>query len=143
VAKKSVLFICVHNSARSQMAEGLVNALYADRFAAVSGGTAATRVHPGAVKAMAEIGIDISGHRSKSIDEFEGRRFDHVVMVCDEKQTDCPFFPGGKEYLHHAFDDPAACTGTDEEILACFRRVRDEIRAWIEKAFIQGKREEP
>ena len=141
VEKKTVLFICVHNSARSQMAEGLVNALHGDRFAAVSGGTTATRVHPAAIKAMAEIGIDISGHTSKSIDEFEGRRFDHVVMVCDEKQTDCPFFLGGKEYIHHAFDDPAACTGTDEEILVCFRRGRDEIRAWIEETFIQGKRE--
>jgi arsenate reductase len=132
--KKTILFICVHNSARSQMAEGLVNALYSGRFEAVSGGTAATRVHPGAVRAMAEIGIDISGHTSKSIDVFEGRRFDIVVMVCDDKQTDCPFFPGGKEYIHHAFDDPAACTGPDEEVLACFRRVRDEIRAWIEEA---------
>jgi len=130
--KKRVLFICVHNSARSQIAEGLVNTLYSDRFTAVSGGTIATRVHSTAIKAMAEIGIDISGHRSKSIDEFEGQRFDYVVMVCDDKQTDCPFFPGGKEYIHHAFDDPAACTGTEEEVLTCFRQSRDEIRAWIE-----------
>jgi arsenate reductase len=130
--KKRILFICVHNSARSQMAEGLVNALYADRFEAVSGGTEATRVHPAAIKVMAEIGIDISGHRSKSINEFKEQRFDYVVMVCDDKQADCPFFPGGKEYIHHAFDDPAACAGTEEEVLACFRRSRDEIRAWIE-----------
>jgi arsenate reductase len=115
----------------------MVNALYADRFEAVSGGTLATSVHPGAIKAMAEIGIDIKGHRSKSIDEFEGRRFDYVVMVCDEKQTDCPFFPGGKEYIHQAFDDPAACTGTAEEILACFRKTRDEIKAWIEEKLIK------
>jgi arsenate reductase (thioredoxin) len=140
--KTTVLFICVHNSARSQIAEGLVNALYGDRFEAVSGGTTATRVHPGAIRAMAEIGIDISGHRSKSIDEFEGRRFDYVVMVCDDKQADCPFFSGGKEYIHHAFDDPAACMGTDEEVLACFRKSRDEIRSWIEEAFIQGKKED-
>jgi arsenate reductase len=133
--KKTVLFICVHNSARSQIAEGLINSLYADRYEAVSGGTEATRVHPGAIRAMAEIGIDISGHRSKSIDVFEGRRFDDVVMVCDDKQTDCPFFPGGKNYIHHAFDDPAACMGTDEEVLACFRKSRDEIRAWIEQTF--------
>jgi arsenate reductase (thioredoxin) len=138
VDRKSLLFICVHNSARSQMAEGLVNALYGDRFEAVSGGTTATRVHPAAIKAMAEIGIDISGHTSKSIDVFEGRRFDAVVMVCDDKQTDCPFFPGGKEQIHHAFDDPAACTGTDEEVLACFRKCRDEIRAWIEEMFVRG-----
>ena len=128
----TVLFICVHNSARSQMAEGLVNALHPDRFEAVSGGTEATRVHPAAIKAMAEIGIDISGHRSKSIDEFMDRKFDVVVTVCDNAQTDCPFFPGGKEYIHNAFEDPAACAGTDDEVLACFRRSRDEIRAWIE-----------
>jgi arsenate reductase len=133
--KKTVLFICVHNSARSQLAEGLVNALYGDRFEAVSGGTEATRVHPAAIQAMAEIGIDISSHRSKSIDVFEGRRFDYVVMVCDDKQADCPYFPGGKNYIHHAFDDPAACMGTDEEVLACFRKSRDEIRAWIEQTF--------
>ena len=136
--KKTVLFICVHNSARSQIAEGLVNALYGDRFEAVSGGTTATRVHPAAIKAMAEIGIDISGHHSKSIDVFEGRRFDYVVMVCDDKQADCPFFPGGKEQIHHAFEDPAACTGTDEEVLACFRKSRDAIRVWIEEMFVRG-----
>jgi arsenate reductase len=135
--KKTILFICVHNSARSQIAEGLVNALYGNRFLASSGGTVATRVHPGAIQAMAEIGIDISGHHSKSIDVFEGQRFDHVVMVCDDKQSDCPFFPGGKDYIHHAFDDPAACMGTEEEVLACFRRCRDEVRAWIEETFIK------
>jgi arsenate reductase len=137
--KKTALFICVHNSARSQMAEGLVNALYGDRFEAVSGGTTATRVHPAAIRAMAEIGIDIAGHHSKSIDVFEGRRFDHVVMVCDEKQTDCPFFPGGKEYIHHAFDDPAVCTGTEEEVLACFRKTRDEIKKWIEETLVKAE----
>lgn len=135
---KTILFICVHNSARSQMAEGLVNALYGDRFEAVSGGTTATRVHPAAIRAMAEIGIDISGHRSKSIDVFEGRRFDHVVMVCDDKQSDCPVFLGGKNYIHHAFDDPAACRGTDEEVLACFRRTRDEIKKWIEDTLVRS-----
>lgn len=137
--KKKILFICTHNSARSQMAEGLVNALYGARFQASSGGTMATRVHPAAIRAMAEIGIDISGQRSKSIDEFEGQRFDYVVMVCDDSQADCPFFPGGKEYIHHAFVDPAACVGTEEEILVCFRRSRDEIRAWIEADLLVGK----
>jgi arsenate reductase (thioredoxin) len=139
--KKKILFICVHNSARSQIAEGLVNTLYGDRFLASSGGTEATRVHPAAIKAMAEIGIDISGHRSKSIDEFTDQPFDYVVMVCDDSQADCPFFPGGKEYIHHAFDDPAACTGTDEEILACFQRSRDEIRRWLEETFIQDEKQ--
>jgi arsenate reductase len=134
--KKSILFICVHNSARSQMAEGLINALHGDRYHAVSGGTTATRVHPGAIAAMAEIGIDIGSHYSKSLDVFEGRRFDFVVMVCDDKAADCPFFPGGKEYIHHAFDDPAACAGTDAEVRACFRKSRDEIKAWIDETFI-------
>ncbi len=134
--KKSILFICVHNSARSQMAEGLTNALYGDRFAASSGGTEATRVHPAAIAVMAEIGIDISGHSSKSIDAFEGRPFDYVVTVCDNAQTDCPFFPGGKEYIHEAFPDPAACRGAEEEVLACFRKSRDEIRAWIETVLL-------
>ncbi len=133
--KKRILFICVHNSARSQMAEGFVNALYADRFQAVSGGIEPTGVHPAAIKVMAETGIDISSHRSKSIDEFMDQPFDYVVMVCDDSQTGCPFFPGGKEYLPHAFADPAACTGTDEEVLACFRTTREEIRAWLEETF--------
>jgi arsenate reductase len=93
VAKKSILFICVHNSARSQMAEGLVNALYADRYEAVSGGTMATRVHPAAIQAMAEIGIDISGHYSKSIDVFEGRRFDHGLR---RKADGLPVLPRRK-----------------------------------------------
>ena len=132
----TVLFICVHNSARSQMAEGLVNAFHAGRLRAVSGGTVATRVHPAAVRAMAEIGIDISGHRSKSIDEFMDQRFDLVVTVCDNAQTDCPFFPGGREYIHRSFEDPAACGGADDEVLACFRKSRDEIRAWIESELL-------
>ncbi len=128
----TVLFICTHNSARSQMAEGLVNALFPGRIEASSAGTVATRVHPTAIKAMAEIDIDISGHRSKSIDEFMDRKFDLVITVCDNAATDCPFFPGAKNTIHHAFEDPAACRGTDEEILDGFRRSRDEIRAWIE-----------
>ena len=118
------------------MAEGLVNTLHADRFIASSGGTEATRVHPAAIRAMTEIGIDISGNRSKSIDEFTDRKFDIVVTVCDDAARDCPFFPGGKEYIHRAFEDPAACRGTDEEILACFRRSRDEIREWIETVLL-------
>jgi arsenate reductase len=134
----TVLFICTHNSARSQMAEGLVNALFPGRVKASSAGTEATRVHPTAIRAMAEIGIDISGHRSKSLDEFLDRKFDLVVTVCDNAATDCPFFPGAKNTVHHAFEDPAACSGTDEEVLACFRRSRDEIRAWIETGLLSS-----
>jgi arsenate reductase len=136
---KRILFICVHNSARSQMAEGFVNAFYGGRFKAFSGGTEATRVHPAAIQAMAEIGIDISSYRSKGIDEFTDQRFDYVVMICDDSQTNCPFFPGGSEYIHYAFADPAACRGTDEEILACFRRSRDEIHDWIKNDLMKKK----
>jgi arsenate reductase len=133
--RKRILFICVHNSARSQMAEGLINTLSADAFQAFSAGSEATRVHPIAIRAMAEIGIDISGHRSKTTDEFLGQAFDIVVMVCGESEAECPFFPGPGERIHHPFRDPAACEGTAEEILACFRETRDEIRAWIEEYF--------
>lgn len=138
MAKKRVLFVCTHNSARSQMAEGLVNALHGDRWQAVSGGTEATRVHPAAIRAMAEIGIDISGHRAKSVDEFLDQAFDLIVTVCDNARQTCPFIPGGREYIHQGFEDPAACAGTDEEVLACFRRSRDEIRAWMGERFGAG-----
>ena len=135
--KNRILFICIHNSARSQIAEGLVNALYADRFEALSGGTAPTRVHPGRDQGH---GRDRHRYQRPSLQEHRrvrGRRFDYVVMVCDDKQADCPFFPGGKEYIHHAFDDPAACAGTDEEVLACFRKTRDEIKKWIEETLVK------
>jgi len=138
---KRVLFICTHNSARSQMAEGFVNALHADRLRASSAGTEATRVHPAAIAAMAEVGIDISGHRSKSLDVFLDERFDIVVTVCDDSGSDCHFFPGGWQNIHRTFEDPAACRGTDEEILGCFRRVRDEIRAWIDADLLSGRLE--
>lgn len=138
MVKKRVLFVCTHNSARSQMAEGLVTALYGNRWEAVSGGTEATRVHPAAIRAMAEIGIDISGHRAKSVDEFLDQAFDLIVTVCDSARQACPFIPGGKEYAHEGFDDPAACAGTDDEVMACFRRSRDEIRAWLAQRFGAG-----
>jgi arsenate reductase (thioredoxin) len=135
--KTRLLFICTHNSARSQMAEGLVNALYGDRFEAFSAGTKPGEVRPAAIRVMAEIGIDISSHRSKGLDEFTDQRFDHVIMVCDDAARDCPFFPGGRNYIHHAFKDPAGCKGSDEEILDCFRLSRDDIRRWIEETFIK------
>jgi arsenate reductase (thioredoxin) len=133
--QKSILFLCVRNSARSQIAEGLVNAVWRDRFQAFSAGSEPTRVHLAAIRAMAEIGIDISAHRSKSFEEFEGQPFDYVVMVCDDKAADCPFFSGGKEYIPRAFPDPAACAGTEDEILECFRRTRDDVRRWIGERF--------
>ncbi len=131
-----ILFICTHNASRSQMAEGLLNSLYGDRYEAYSAGTEPTIVNPYAIKVMNEIGIDISGHHSKSIDAFINQSFDYIVTVCDHAKEACPYLPGKGEKLHHSFDDPSKFTGTEQEILAGFRRVRDEIKVWIEKTFI-------
>ncbi len=133
--KKEVLFICTHNSARSQMAEGLVNALYSDRFRAYSAGTEKTKVNPLAIEVMKEIGIDISHHTSKTVEVFRDRLFDIVVTVCDNARETCPFFPG-KKVIHRSFEDPSSAMGTREERLQVFRRVRDEIKEWIGKELI-------
>jgi arsenate reductase len=128
---KTVLFICTHNSARSQMAEGLVNSLYSPVLTASSAGTKPGIVHPMAIRAMAEMDIDISGNRSKGLGEFDGQAFDFVVMVCSNAAETCPFFPGGKEQIHHSFDDPSEVVGTEEEKQLAFRRSRNEINKWI------------
>ena len=132
---KRVLFLCTGNSARSQMAEGLLRHDAAGRFDAVSAGTKPGGVRVEAIAAMAEIGIDISAHRSKSIDEFLDRPPDLLITVCDSARETCPVFPGAVERLHWPFEDPAAVEGSDEERLAAFRRVRDQIRdrirAWL------------
>ena len=133
--KKKVLFICTHNSARSQMAEGYMNAKYGDRFEVFSAGTEKTRVHPMAIDMMRENGIDISGHRSKLLDEFFGKGIETVVTVCDSAQGACPFFPGAKEVIHQSFPDPSAFKGSDEEVRAGFRLVRDEMIRWIDATF--------
>ncbi len=133
--KQRVLFICTHNSARSQMAEGLLRALYGDRFEVYSAGLIPKGVNPYAVRIMAEIGIDISAQRSKSIDEFRGEKFDYVITVCDQASKACPFFLSEGKQIHKGFDDPAAYKGTEDEMLAIFRRVRDEIKSWIEEVF--------
>lgn len=116
------------------MAEGLLNALYGDRFEAFSAGIEPTEVNPYAVKAMAEIGIDISTYRSKSLEEFRAANFNYVVTVCDHAKEMCPFFPG-ENVLHKAFDDPAGFTGTEDEILNETRRVRDAITEWLGNTF--------
>ena len=126
--RKTVLFICVHNSARSQMAEGLMNALMGDRYQAFSAGTRPRGVHERAIQAMSEMGIDISGQRSKHLDEFEGQVFDHVVMVCEDEGGTCPFFSGGRSYVHRSFPDPSR---VEEGGLDAFREVRDSILEWI------------
>jgi arsenate reductase len=135
--KKRVLFICTHNAARSQMAEGLLRDLHGGLYEAYSAGTEPAGVSPYAVKVMAEIGIDMGAHRSKGIQEFSGQQFDYVVTVCDQAKEACPYFPGGKKMLHQSFEDPSAVTGTEEEIMAGFRQIRDEVKIWIESEFIK------
>jgi arsenate reductase len=137
--KPRVLFLCTHNSARSQMAEGVLRNLGEDRFEVHSAGTEATRVRPLAVRAMDEIGIDISGQESKTLERYLGEPFDYVITVCDEANEACPFFPGAKNRLHWSFRDPSRATGSDEERLEVFREVRDEIRERIEKDLVNEK----
>jgi len=126
--KQKVLILCTGNSARSQMAEGLLRDIAGDRFDVVSAGTIASFVRPLAITVMAEIGIDISGHRSKCFDEFLGQSFDYVITVCDHANETCPIFPGRAERIHWSFDDPAEAVGTVAIQLALFGRVRDEIK---------------
>lgn len=133
--KKTVLFVCTHNSARSQMAEGLLNSLYGNRFQAFSAGTEKTQVRPLAVEAMKRIGIDISHHESKTVGYFDGREFDYLITVCDRAKEQCPFVPTKNERLHWSFEDPAEATGSDAERLAVFEKVRDQIRRKIEEFF--------
>lgn len=125
--RKRVLILCTGNSARSQMAEGLLRHLAPDRFDVASAGVSPTQVRPEAISAMREIGIDISGHYSKSVDEFAGQEFDYVITVCDNANEQCPVFPGNTKRIHWSFDDPAKAGGEEEARLAIFRRVRDEI----------------
>ena len=134
--KRRILFLCTHNSARSQMAEGLLRHLAADRFEAYSAGTEATRVRPLAIRAMAELGIDISTQASKTLERYLGAPFDAVITVCDQANEACPVFLGAMERLHWSFPDPAQATGTEEEQLAVYRSVRDAIRARIEQELI-------
>ena len=113
------------------MAEGLLRADYGDKIEAESAGTKATQVRPEAVAVMKEIGIDISGHRSKAVDEFKDQNFDYVLTVCDSANETCPIYPGHANRIHHSFEDPAAVQGSDEVRLASFRQVRDQIRAYL------------
>lgn len=128
-----VLFLCTANSARSQMAEGLLRALAGDRFEVVSAGVEPGSLHPLAVKAMAEMGIDISTQMAKSVDRFLGQEFDYVITVCDAAAERCPVFPGRARRLHWSIEDPANATGTEEERIRAFRAARDALRAHIEE----------
>ncbi len=133
---KKVLILCTGNSARSQMAEGLLRHMAGDRFEVHSAGTKPSTVRPEAMAVMREIGIDMTGHRSKSVAEFDGQSFDYVVTVCDNARENCPVFPSGTVRLHWSFEDPAAVEGTEAERLAAFRRIRDEIHQRL-KAFLE------
>jgi arsenate reductase (thioredoxin) len=135
-----VLFLCTHNSARSQMAEGLLRHLAGDRFEAMSAGMEATHVRPLAIRAMKEISVDISGQESKILDRYLREPFDHVITVCDGANEACPFFPGASSRLHWSFEDPSRAQGSEEERLAVFRSVRDRIRKRIEEDLV-GTRE--
>jgi arsenate reductase (thioredoxin) len=130
--KKRVLILCTGNSARSQMAEGLLRRDAGDRFEVESAGTKPSQVRPEAVAVMRELGIDISGHRSKHVDEFAGRAFDYILTVCDNAKERCPIFPSSAATIHHNFEDPAAFHGTEQQRLAIFRRVRDQIRQYLQ-----------
>ena len=129
--KKRVLILCTGNSARSQMAEGLLRHDAGDAFEVASAGTKATFVRPEAIAVMKELGIDISGHRSKNVSEFDGQKFDYVITVCDNARETCPVFFGSSKKLHRTFDDPASVEGSENERLAGFRRVRDELRDYL------------
>ncbi len=143
--KKKVLFLCTHNSARSQMAEGFLRAMCPDKYEACSAGVEATTVDPRSVRAMAEIGIDISAQRSKAAQEFQDTIFDLAVTVCDRAKQACPIcstqldqpgkYPRAREVIHRSFADPAVAAGSDEAQLKAFRRVRDEIKEWIAQTF--------
>jgi arsenate reductase len=128
VNKQRVLFLCTHNSARSQMAEGFLRSLAGECFEVASAGTHATRVHPLAIRAMTDVGIDISRHTSKIVDEFVQQPWDYVITVCDAANEACPVFPKKSSRLHWSFEDPSKAGGSDAQRLDVFRRVRDEIR---------------
>jgi len=133
MTKQRLLFLCTGNSCRSQMAEGLLTNLAGDRFEAFSAGTQPTQVNPRAIKAMGELAIDISNHKSQSVEIFLDQKFDYVITVCDAARETCPVFPNSKGSLHWSLEDPAEATGSEEEIMKVFRRVRDQIRKRLQE----------
>jgi arsenate reductase len=133
--KKKVLFLCTGNSCRSQMADGIVNHDFAGRLEAFSAGTEPHGLNPKAVQVMAEIGIDISGNSSDHISRYEGQPFDYVITLCGDANEKCPLFFGGVQRLHMGFEDPPKATGSEEEVMAVYRRVRDEIRKTMREFF--------
>ncbi|HUH17220.1 MAG TPA: arsenate reductase ArsC [Methylomirabilota bacterium] len=141
--RQRVIFVCTHNSARSQMAEGMLRAWGRDRFEVLSAGTEATRVRPEAIAVMHEIGIDISGQSSKTLEPFMSQAFDWLVTVCDQAREACPVLPGVARQDHWSIDDPSGVPGDDEVRLAAFRVARDALGERIERFFLAAGREEP
>ena len=137
-----VLILCTGNSARSQMAEGLLRHDAGNIYEVFSAGTKPSHVRPEAIVVMREVGIDISGHRSKSVDEFAGQDFDYVITVCDNAKQSCPVFPAKTKRVHWSIEDPAAVQGSQGEALTAFRRVRDQLQARLQ-AFAKGEVEKP
>jgi arsenate reductase (thioredoxin) len=135
IKKPWILFICTANAARSQMAEGLLRAKYGDRYEVFSAGTRQSKVSFRAIAVMQEIGIDISHHRSKTLAEYEGVPFDCAITLCDRAHAVCPVVPGAKKTIHRGFADPHLTPGSEEEVLEGYRKVRDEIAAWIDTTF--------
>lgn len=141
MSKKKILFVCIHNSARSQMAEAFINTFSNEKFEAESAGIEPGKLNPVVVAAMKDAGIDISGNGTKSVSDMmeSGKVFDYVITVCDETSAErCPVFPGGGERLHWGFEDPSSIHGTDEDKLEKTKLIRDEIKDRIEK-WIQDK----
>jgi len=138
--KKKILFLCTHNAARSQMAEGFVNSLNADQYHACSAGSESTGVHPCASEVMAEQGIDITSQHAKSLDEYDNAPFDYVVTMCADARESCPIFPRGAEYLHHAFLNPGSVPGSASDQCAVFRQVHHQIKERLDDTFEKSSR---
>ncbi len=140
MTKKKIIILCTGNSARSQMAEGLLKHMSDNAYDVFSAGTKPSIVRPEAIKVLAEIGIDISKNRSKSVEEFDGQEIDFVITVCDNARENCPFFPAKTRLIHHSFDDPPSENEFDEPTrLAVFRRVRDEIAAYFKELLAKNE----
>jgi arsenate reductase (thioredoxin) len=135
--KKKVLILCTGNSARSQMAEGLLKHITNDRYEVYSAGTKPSIVRPEAIRVLAEIGLDISQNRSKSVEEFTNEEIDYVLTVCAHAQENCPYFPAKTKMIHHAFEDPAEVRGDEKTRLHAFRHIRDEIKNYFENDFVK------
>lgn len=137
MSEEKILILCTGNSARSQMAEGLLKHITKYEYEVFSAGTKPSIVRPEAIKVLSEIGIDISANRSKSVDEFADQKIEYVLTVCDNAKENCPYFPADTNLIHHSFDDPAAVEGDEKIRLTAFRKVRDEVKDYIQNEFVK------